>query len=135
MGDINKVIDRLVKQYGGKNTVVAKKLSEKAPKRISPQRIGQYRKSGKKGKKPGSDFILLWKEVYGDDLTTLAQQEETLVSRETGKLTSVRESETKYGEDRVDILLRNIDRLGAFNEFLLKQLRDEGKGGFEKNGG
>jgi hypothetical protein len=87
MNLINQVIDELCRRHGDKNTEIAAKLSENAPKKISPQRIGQYRK-GKK--KPGADFIRLWSETFGDKIMDEVEKRETKVSHETIKSTPVK---------------------------------------------
>jgi hypothetical protein len=56
---INKVINELAANLRLTNKKIAEKLTEKADKPISPQRIGQYRNGPKK---PGPDFILLWED-------------------------------------------------------------------------
>lgn len=118
MAQIHSVIDELVKRYGGNNTDIAKKLSEYAEKKgerkISPQRIGQYRR-GERTPKP--DFILLWEEVFGDRIMDLMDGSETKVSKETIK------KGLPFEEER-EILIRNIDRMGETNEYLLRRIRE-----------
>lgn len=122
MAQFQSIIDELVRKYGGKNTEIAKKLSERAKTPISPQRIGQYRR-GEKSPKP--DFFILWEEVFGDRIMDLAEKKETNVSRETTK------KGLPFSEER-EILIRNIDRMGETNEYLLKrikELEDSARGG------
>lgn len=114
MAQFKSVIDDLVRKYGGKNTVIAKKLSEKAAKPISPQRIGQYRK-GIKSPKP--DFFILWEEVFGDRIMDLIENKETNVSRGAIK------KGLPFNEER-EILIRNIDRIGETNEYLLNRIKE-----------
>lgn len=107
MATIHKVINDLVIKYGGVNKEIALKLSEKANKPISPQRLGQYRTGPKV---PNADFLLLWFEVYGDNILELMKDGETKVSRETkGGQTLQKEKEMLFNELQSD--LRTLRKL------------------------
>lgn len=107
MATIHEVINALVIKYGGVNTEIALKLSEKADKPISPQRIGQYRK-GKKD--PGAEFLVIWQEAYGDNILDLVKGGETIVSRETkGGQQLQKEKEMLFNELQSD--LRTLRKL------------------------
>jgi hypothetical protein len=97
MSLINKAIDELIKARNVTNEIVAAELSDKSEKPISPQRIGQYRNNKKK---PGSDFVLLWKSVYGQDLTNY----ETKVSRGAENHTpAIKPAQKMDKDDRVGV--------------------------------
>jgi hypothetical protein len=89
MKPIHQRINDLIVKMGDVNAEIAKKLSERSEKPISPQRIGQYRKGLKT---PGADFLLLWKEVFGDDLNETGAAIETKVSLGAHKLTPAMKS-------------------------------------------
>jgi transcriptional regulator with XRE-family HTH domain len=107
MAAIHEVIDELIKKHGDVNKEIAEKLSEHTEKEISPQRIGQYRKGPKV---PGSDFILLWEQVFGENILDLVKLKETIVSRGTENLTPVDKSEDKkdFKEPTMDEIIANI---------------------------
>lgn len=119
MATIHEVINNLVIKYGGVNKEIALKLSRKANKPISPQRLGQYRAGPKV---PSADFLLLWYEVYGDNILELVKGGETIVSRGNPK-------KPPANEDREAILIKTIDRIGETNEYLLKRVKDLERGG------
>jgi hypothetical protein len=78
METINRVIADLIKKYGGKDTEIVEKLGNS---NITPQALGMY-KNGKRT--PGSDFLILWKRVFGDDIASLVIQYETGVYPKSG---------------------------------------------------
>jgi hypothetical protein len=96
-------------------------------------KLGQY-ETGRQRPKP--EFLNLWKEVFQEDL--LQMEKERNVSRGTEskqKHTSVPEPAIKRKEpesDEVRLLIKNLDRVGATNEYLLnrvKELEDLLRGG------
>ncbi len=77
--------------------------------------------------RPKADFIELWKEMIGDDLPALVKERK--VSHGTKKeqnVTSVPEPAIKKKDpnDEVRILIKNLDRMGELNEYLLRELKN-----------
>lgn len=127
---IHKVLAELIPQKGKTNKEVAKKLSEIAKKKVSPQLLGMYRRGQRT---PGSDFILLWEETFTDRLMDLAKQYETDVPRET-KVTSKhtqgveaagKKKNSPTDEER-EILIESLKQFGETNAYLLKRIKELG---------
>lgn len=127
---INRAIAELMAKTRLSDKEIAKKLTEKAEKKVSPQRLGLYKNNKRQ---PGADFILLWQEVFGDNIYEVAKQIETNVSRETkvdrkhthGGEPAVKQKKPLPDEER-EILIESLKQFGETNAYLLKRIKELG---------
>lgn len=113
----------LIEKHGGK-AAVARKLgfSEGKEFKAMQVKLGHY-EAGRS--KPKSDFVDLWREAFGEDLTAMAKETKgSSWNKKEQNSTYVELPTKKDPDEQIRILTLNLNRMGEMNEYLLKRVRD-----------
>lgn len=107
MDEVNKALARAIKEKGMSKAEIARQMGGK----ISGQSIGYY----ENGRKIPHQFLMRWKEVFGESLIP----SETIVSRETKRFETLSVREDVWDEIKrnnetfrkaMDSLLATVDK-------------------------
>lgn len=118
MRELAQIIKEL-REKKGPQTAVAAKL-----KVVTSQQLGSYERGDYK---PKADFFEAWKREYGEDILAIQKGNvQRNVSHETENGTDVPDQAAinkKDPEEHIRILIKNLDRMGELNEYLLKEIK------------
>lgn len=120
-----QVMAELIEKHGGK-AAVARKMGIPEGKKFKAMQVklGHY-EAGRS--KPKGDFLDMWKEAFGDDLTAMEKEiKGSSWNKKEQIITPVPESGImkKDPGEEVRILIKNLDRMGELNEYLLRELKN-----------
>jgi hypothetical protein len=121
---MSQLIAELIEKHGGK-AAIARKMGITDPNEFKAMQVklGNYENARAR---PKADFIDLWETTFGERLLEMEKERKgSSWNKKETKSTYVElpTRKEKDPDEHIRILIKNLDRMGELNEYLLKELK------------